>query len=73
MTILSMKTTTTIAEADVDVFRALCALRGRRPHELASELVADALRDAQADPHVREFVRNVRRFKSPLRIVSGDR
>lgn len=36
----------------VDEFRALCILLGRRPHQLAADLVLEGIRRAREDPQV---------------------
>lgn len=36
----------------VDEFRALCVLLGRRPHQMAADLVLDGIRRYREDPEV---------------------
>jgi hypothetical protein len=60
-----------LGQAQIDTFRAMCALAGRRPHELAYDLVLDAIREAQHDHETRALVGAVRRYQSGLRLVYG--
>lgn len=60
-----------LGERQVETFRAMCALRGRRPHELAYDLVLEAIRDAQHDHETQALVQAVRRHQSGLRLVYG--
>lgn len=49
----SFKTSVRVVGADqVDEFRALCVLLGRRPHQLAADFVLDGIRRAREDPLV---------------------
>jgi hypothetical protein len=61
-----------LGTAQVETFRALCALRGRRPHELAADVVLDALTAARDDPAVRDLVRALHQHRSGLRLVRDD-
>lgn len=81
---VQFKTTTTVmGQQQVDEFDALCALLGRRRHELASDMVLDALRAYRNDPAVAPLVqallRNRRAYQreqngTALRVVKdGDR
>lgn len=48
-----LKTSVRVVGArQVDEFRALCVLLGRRPHQLAADLVLDGIRRAREDPMV---------------------
>jgi len=53
----------------VDTFRAMCALAGRRPHEMAADIVLAAIREAQRDRATQALVHAVRRHQSGLRLV----
>ncbi len=69
---LTLRTSVRIlGEAQVDTFRAMCALLGRRPHELAYDIVLEAIREAQHDHETQALVGAVRRYKSGLRLVYG--
>lgn len=54
----------------VDVFDALCLLRGCRPHQLVHDIVLDHLREAENDPDVRQAVRARRLRRTGLRVIS---
>jgi hypothetical protein len=60
-----------LGQAQIDTFRAMCALAGRRPHELAYDIVLDAIREAQHDHDTQALVSSVRRYQSGLRLVYG--
>jgi hypothetical protein len=48
-----LKTSVRVLGADqVDEFRALAVLLGRRPHELAADMVLDGIRRYRQDPDV---------------------
>lgn len=52
-----LKTSVRIVGADqVDEFHALCLLRGRKPYQLAADMVLDAIRAARDDPAERAAV-----------------
>jgi hypothetical protein len=55
----------------IDTFKAMCALAGRRPHELAYDIVLDAIRAARHDHEVQHLVRAVRRRQSGPRLAYG--
>jgi len=59
-----------LGTAQVETFRAMCALAGRRPHELAYDIVLEAIRAAQEDPDHQALVAAARRHKSGLRLVT---
>jgi hypothetical protein len=72
----NLKTSVRVLGQDqVDDFAALCALRGRRPHELAADMVLDAIRAARQDPQTAPFLRTMRRarrmHRAGFRLVSG--
>jgi hypothetical protein len=60
-----------LGQAQIDTFRAMCVLAGRRPHELAYDIVLDAIRDAQHDHGTQALVSAVRRHRSGMRLVYG--
>ncbi len=60
-----------LGQAQIDTFRAMCALRGRRPHQLVADIVLAAIREAQQDPSTQALVRSARRHQSGLRLVDG--
>jgi hypothetical protein len=60
-----------LGQAQIDTFRAMCALAGRRPHELAYDIVLEAIRAGQEDHPTQELVSAVRRYQSGLRLVHG--
>jgi hypothetical protein len=65
-----MKTSVRIlGRNQVDTFRAMCALAGRRPHELAADIILDAIRAAEHDHDVQHLVHAVRRYQSGLRLA----
>lgn len=41
-----------LGERQVDEFRALCVLLGRRPHQLAADLVLNGIRRYREDPDI---------------------
>jgi hypothetical protein len=60
-----------LGDAQVDMFRAMCAAAGRRPHELAADIVLEAIRAAQEDPDHQGMVKAIRLATSGLRLVRG--
>lgn len=60
-----------LGQAQIDTFRAMCALAGRRPHELAYDIVLEAIRAGQENHEVQELVQAIRRRQSGLRLVCG--
>jgi hypothetical protein len=58
-----------LGERQVETFRAMCALAGRRPHELAADIVLEAIREAQHDHQTQQLVQAVKRYRSGLRLV----
>jgi hypothetical protein len=64
-----------IGQAQIDMFDAMCAVAGRRPHELAAELVLEAIRASQADPDMQGLVtaarQSRRRRAGGLSVVNG--
>ena len=60
-----------LGERQVETFRAMCALAGRRPHELAADIVLDAIREAQHDHETQALVQSVKRYRCGLRLVYG--
>lgn len=61
-----------LGDAQIDTFRAMCALRGRRPHELAYDIVLAAIRGAQHDHETQAMVAAAKRYRSGLKLVSGE-
>jgi hypothetical protein len=57
--------------AQIDTFKAMCALRGRRPHELAYDIVLDAIREAQHDHETQALVSAVKRHRRGMRLAYG--
>ena len=53
-----------LGQAQIDTFRAMCALAGRRPHELAYDIVLEAIRAGQENHEVQELVQAIRRRQS---------
>ena len=50
-----VKTTASVyGNRQIEIFEAMCASRGRRPHELASDILLDAIREAQHDHEMQE-------------------
>lgn len=60
-----------LGRAQVDTFLAMCALRGRRPHELVADIVLAAIREGQEDHDTQALVQALRRSRSGLRLVYG--
>lgn len=60
-----------LGEAQVETFRAMCALRGRRPHELVADIVLTEIRLAQEDHETQHLVRLIRRSRAGMRLVYG--
>lgn len=58
-----------VGDRQIDLFEAMCVLNGRKPHELASDLVLDAIRSAATDPNVTRLVRDVKRHRRGLHVV----
>lgn len=58
-----------LGQEQIDTFRAMSALAGRRPHELAADIVLAAIREAQRDHATQALVHAVRRHQSGLRLV----
>jgi hypothetical protein len=52
-------------------FRAMCAPAGRRPHQLAADIMLAAIREAQHDHATQAFVHAARRYQSGLRLIHG--
>ncbi|HEY3718312.1 MAG TPA: hypothetical protein VGL39_27635 [Jatrophihabitantaceae bacterium] len=48
-----------MGERQVDEFQALCALLGRRPHQLAADMVLTEIRRYRRRKHVAEAVRHL--------------
>jgi hypothetical protein len=66
------RTTVRITGADqVDTWQMMCAFRGMRPHELAREIVIEAIRAAQENHEIQAAVLAARRNKAGLRLVFG--
>jgi hypothetical protein len=55
----------------VDAFRAICALAGRHPHELAVGIILEAILQSWHDHEVQHLVYAVRRHQTGLRLVYG--
>ncbi|MFG1620197.1 hypothetical protein ACGFI3_46250 [Nonomuraea wenchangensis] len=51
--------TRVLGEAQIRTFEALCRIGGRRPHELASDLVLQALRELRYDPEVQKVIAEI--------------
>ena len=65
-----VKTTVRIyGERQIAAFEAMCAINSRRPHELAADVVLDAIKEAQGDPGFQQVTQALRRLHSPLRLV----
>jgi hypothetical protein len=62
-------TATVMGQRQIDTWNAMCAIYGRRPHQLAADILLDGIREAQADESVQQVVRSVRRCQSRLRVV----
>lgn len=45
-----------LGDRQTDTFEALCHLRGREPHQLAADMVLEAIREAETDHEVQELV-----------------
>lgn len=61
---------TVMGIAQIDVFQAMCYLHGRRPNQLASDILLDSIQEALArDPDVIKLARALRRNRSGLRAV----
>jgi hypothetical protein len=58
-----------LGQAQIDTFKAMCALAGRRPHELAYDIVLESIRKAQHDHETQALVSAVRRYQSGRRLV----
>ena len=70
MTCPTFKTTARIAgQAQIDTFLAMCALAGRRPHQLVADILLAAIREAQRDESTQAVVRAARRHRSGLQLV----
>lgn len=67
-----VKTSVSILGRDqIDAFHAMCLVEGRQPHQLAADIVLEAIRERQADPALQELVGLLRRARSGLRLVQG--
>jgi hypothetical protein len=55
----------------IDTFPAMSALAGRRPHELAADIVLATIREAERDHATQALVHAARRHQSGLRLVYG--
>ncbi|MEU8364934.1 hypothetical protein AB0C27_53865 [Nonomuraea sp. NPDC048882] len=51
--------TRVLGEAQIRIFEALCRITGRRPHELATDLVLQALRELCYDPEVQKVIAEI--------------
>lgn len=68
----TVKTSVRILGQDqIDTFRAMCALAGRRPHQLAADIMLEAIREAQHDHATQALVHAARRYQSGLRLIHG--
>jgi hypothetical protein len=56
-----------LGEAQIETFRAMCAIEGRRPHELAYDIVLEAIRAGQENHQVQELVEAVRAYQASER------
>lgn len=67
-----------MGERQIEVLEAMCALNGRRPNQLVADIVLGAIKVAQADQDLMEFVGLARKARgelpehSGLRLVHGD-
>lgn len=55
----------------VEVFDALCALEGRRPHQLVHDIVRDHLDKMSHDPYVQAEIRILRAARLGLTVIEG--
>ena len=72
----NLKTTVrVIGTRQVDEFEALCVLLGRRPHQMASDLVREGLeaarRDPELGPRVRALAASRHAYQAGLRLIEG--
>jgi hypothetical protein len=58
-----------LGQEQIDTFHPMSALAGRRPHELAADIVLATIREAQRDHATQALVHAVRRHRSGLRLV----
>ena len=67
-----------LGQAQIDTWRAMCALAGRRPFEMAAGIVLAAIREGQEDHEVQEMAQLLRGAREasgprrPLRLVRAD-
>jgi hypothetical protein len=57
----------------IERWEAMCALAGRRPHQMASAVILDAITEGLADPAVKAMVSAVRRYRSSMHLIPGGR
>jgi hypothetical protein len=53
-----------IGDRQIETFEAMCPISGRRPHEMASDVVLDAIRAAQHDHEVQDVVQSLRALRA---------
>jgi len=52
-----VKTTVRIyGERQIETFEAMCAVNGRRPHQMAADIMLDAIREARHDHDIQHVV-----------------
>ncbi len=63
-------------EAQILMFEVMCAVEGRRPHQLAGDIILAAVKAAQEDPQLRDAAENMRRSRhrrrTGLRLIPGE-
>jgi hypothetical protein len=70
---VSKAVATIMGRAQLDTWEAMCALRGRAPHELASDLVLAAIRWGQHDHETQALVAAVRAYGRGRLLYQGPR
>jgi hypothetical protein len=60
-----------MGQRQIDLWRAMMAYHGRRSHELAADILLEAIRAAEEDPEITDLARAIRRSTSRLQLVEG--
>jgi len=62
-----------LGQAQIDTWRAMCLLAGRRPHEMAADVVLAAIREGQEDHEVQALTASLRALRRNSDGGSGQR
>lgn len=58
-----------MGEKQIETFEAMCWLAGRKPHEMAADVILDAIREGQHDHETQALVTSLKRTRRNLRAI----